>query len=30
MAGAKNITVIPAKKRVGNTVTTEDLSLIHI
>ena len=24
MAGAKNITVIPAKKRVGNTVTTED------
>ena len=24
MAGAKNITVIPAKKRVGNTVTAED------
>ena len=24
MAGATNITVIPAKKRVGNTVTAED------
>lgn len=24
MAGVKNITVIPAKKRVGNTVTAED------